>query len=401
MVVRVTKPAFNLREKLTELSVPVGTHGSQLMKSVDASESFSLVRAGRKNMIINGAMSINQRNGGSSYVPTNSAATYGGPDRWCVGDWTDGSLSVNMDGDPPNQPLTGVGQFQKAMQIACSGTDTSLAAAQNCHFFQNIEGYNTTHLEWGTPNAKPVTLSFWIKTNKAGIYAVGLENNDTGRNCIREFYHSGDSRWKKFVLTYPGSTDGNWEKTNGIGIRVRFCLASGTTYDDGKDGIWVSTDELTAGRQTNFMDSTNNRFFITGVQLEEGNAATPFEHRLYPEDLALCQRYYYRHCNETYETIGAGMIYYSGTGYVPCYFPVTMRTTPTFHHTSGGSGAYIYQVLVSNTALYYHVLGIESNKTSPAMAVVTVGGPSIASRSGEAFVLSAHTSALVAFVAEL
>ena len=329
MVVRVTKPAFNLREKLTELSVPVGNHGSQLMKSVDASESFSLVGAGRKNMIINGAMQVNQRNGGNSYVPTNGAATYGGPDRWCVGEWTDGSLSVNMDGDPPNQPLTGVGQFQKAMQIACTGTDTSLAAAQNTHFFQNIEGYNTTHLEWGTPNAKPVTLSFWIKTNKAGIYAVGLENNDTGRNCIREFYHSGDSIWKKFVLTYPGSTDGNWEKTNNIGIRVRFCLASGTQYDDGKDGVWVSTDELTAGRQTNFMDSTNNRFFITGVQLEEGNAATPFEHLTYQEDHLNCARYYQEQQGGSDVFMYAAKAQGSASADIGVGLVVPMRVSPT------------------------------------------------------------------------
>ena len=196
-----------------------------------------------------------------------------------------------------------VSHFSKAFQIACAGSDTSMGSTENTHFFQNIEGYNTVHLEWGTSKAKSVTLSFWVKTNNKGVYAVGLENNGTDRCCIREFHHDGSHTWQKFSLTYPGSTDGNWEKTNDIGIRVRFCLASGTVYDDGIDGIWVSTDELTAGRQTNFMDSTNNRFFITGVQLEEGNAATPFEHRLYPEELALCQRYYHKVTQSDYGNI--------------------------------------------------------------------------------------------------
>ena len=294
MSVRVLKPAFNVREKLSELDIPVGTHGSQLMKSVDASESFDLVRAGRKNMIINGQCWINQRNGGSSVtIPNATGGTYQ-LDRWAVNEATGGTVSVNMDGDPPNYPHTGAGQFQKAMQVACSGTDTSLASTQNTHFFQNIEGYTTAHLGWGTRAAKPVTLSFWVKTNCAGYYNVGLENSATNRTNIKQFFHNGSHMWQKFVLTYPGCGDGTWLKTNGIGIRLRFCLASGTQYDDGVEGQWTTTDELHIGTQTNFMSSTNNRFFITGVQLEEGTVATPFEHRSYPEEYLLCARYFWR-----------------------------------------------------------------------------------------------------------
>ena len=293
MTVNVSKPAFNVRAKLSELDIPVGTHGTQLMKSADAAESFDLVRAGRKNMIINGQCWINQRNGGSSVtIPNATGGTYQ-LDRWAVNEATGGTVSVNMDGDPLN--YTVVTEFQKAMQIACSGSDTSMGSTENLHFFQNIEGYNTTHLEWGTVAAKPVTLSFWIKTNKAGTYCVGLENSGTDRCCIREYYQKGNSIWNKVVLTFTGCPDGTWLKTNGIGIRVRFCLASGTNFDDGVDGSWVSSDELTTGNQANFMDSTNNRFFITGVQLEEGTEATPFEHRSYAEELALCKRYYERY----------------------------------------------------------------------------------------------------------
>ena len=329
MSIRVSKPAVNLREKLSEIDIPTtGSHGSQLMKSVDASESFSLVKAGRKNMIINGACSINQRNGGSSVtIPNASGGTYQ-LDRWAVNEATDGTVSVNMDGDPPNYPHTGAGEFQKAMQVACSGTDTSLASTQNLHFFQNIEGYNTTHLEWGTSKAKSVTLSFWVKTNNKGVYAVGLENNGTDRCCIREFHHDGSHTWQKFSLTYPGCPDGTWLKTNGIGIRVRFCLASGTQYDDGKDGEWVSSDELTAGRQTNFMSSTNNRFFITGVQLEEGTAATPFEHRLYPEELELCQRYFYSITGTPWGTSGTNLGNNARQA-LHWNLPTTMRANPT------------------------------------------------------------------------
>ena len=333
MTVRVTKPAFNLRSKLTELNVPVGTHGSQLMKSNDAADSFSLVRAGRKNLIFNGAMQINQRNGGSS-VTVDGTGTYN-LDRWCVHEATGGSVSCNMDGDPPNYSNAGVGEFQKAMQIACASTDTSISSSENVQFFQNIEGYNCAHLEWGTIRAKPVTLSFWVKTNKEGIYSVGLENNGADRNCIREFHHDGTHKWQKFSMTYPGCTDGTWVKNNGLGIRVRFCLTSADQYGDGKDGKWVGSDELHAGRQTNFMDNTSNRFFITGVQLEEGSVATPFEHLSYGEDLALCQRYYWQVNDNTYRRIG-GYKRNDSNVHFEIQSPVPMRIAPVPTLSDGG-----------------------------------------------------------------
>ena len=334
MTVRVSKPEFNLREKLSELDNPIGVHGSQLMRSESGAESFSLVRAGRKNMIINGAMSINQRNGTSSYtIPHGTGGSYGGPDRWAVNEATDGSISVNMDGDPAgaNAHGTSVQEFSKAFQIACASTG-ALSSTHNTHFFQNIEGYNIVHLGWGTPIAKPVTLSFWIKTNKAGFYAVGLENSDANRCCIRDYHQTGDSKWNKVVLTFPGCTDGTWLNTNGIGMRVRFCLASGVQYDDGVDGVWVNSDELctTKSQPLNFMDSTNNRFFITGVQLEEGTVATSFEHRSYTDELELCQRYY----EAVYMTDGTAMFKsyasYGGSANFEMQFKVDKRATPTW-----------------------------------------------------------------------
>jgi len=295
MTVRITKPEFNLREKISELDKPTGLKGNELMRSDTSQDARDLISAGRKNMIINGAMRINQRNGTSSYTIPHDTNAYGGPDRWAVNEATDGSVSVNMDGDPAGSNGDGydVQEFTRAFQIACSGTAT-LSSGHNTHFYQNIEGYNITHLGWGTGSAKPVTLSFWIKTNKAGTYAVGLANNAADRCCIRDYHQMGDSKWNKVVLTFPGCPDGTWLQTNGIGMRVRFCLASGVTYDDGVDGAWVNSNELctTTSQVVNFMDSTNNRFFITGVQLEVGENATEFENRSFGEELELCQRYF-------------------------------------------------------------------------------------------------------------
>ena len=168
MTVRVSKPAFNLREKLSELDVPVGSHGGQIMQSSSVEETFNLVRAGRRNMVINGAMEVNQRYGTSSTtIPNGTGGTYA-LDRWAVNEATGGSVSVNMDGDPQNYPE--VSMFSKAMQIACASDNSSLSANENLHFFQNIEGYNMAHLGWGTRAATPVTLSFWSKSNVPGYY---------------------------------------------------------------------------------------------------------------------------------------------------------------------------------------------------------------------------------------
>ena len=335
MTVRVSKPAFNLREKLSELDVPVGSHGGQIMQSSSVEETFNLVRAGRRNMVINGAMEVNQRYGTSSTtIPNGTGGTYA-LDRWAVNEATGGSVSVNMDGDPQNYPE--VSMFSKAMQIACASDNSSLSANENLHFFQNIEGYNMAHLGWGTRAAKPVTLSFWSKSNVPGYYCVGLENSATSRCCIKQFYHNGSSKWQKFVLTYPGCGDGTWVTNNGIGIRLRFCLASGTTYDDGVEGQWVGTDELCIGsNQTNFITSTSNRFFITGVQLEEGTVATPFEHRPYPEEYLLCARYFWRLTASDANgnlTTGPRWLYflYNTTSYsrVTVTYPTPLRALPS------------------------------------------------------------------------
>ena len=338
MTVRVNKDSFNIREKLSELERPIGLKGNELMSADTAQEARDLVSAGRKNMIINGQMFINQRNGTSSYtIPNATGGSYGGPDRWAINEATDGSASVNMDGDPygSNGDGSDVQEFAKAMQIACTGTDTSLASTQNLHFFQNIEGYNIIQLGWGTPGAKPATLSFWVRSNIAGTYCVGLENSATNRCCIREYTVDPGNKWQKVVLTFPGCFDGSWESTHGCGIRVRFALTSGTQYDDGIDGQWVNSDELTTGNQVNFMSSTSNRYFITGVQLEVGKNATDFEHRSYGEELALCQRYYFKLTSAVWMyALDNTNVYNRAT----IWHPVEMRANPSITWSASVSG---------------------------------------------------------------
>ena len=334
MTVRISKPEFNLREKISELDKPTGVKGNELLRSETTQEARDIIGAGRKNMVINGQMFINQRNGTSSYtIPHGTGGSYGGPDRWAVNEATDGSVSVNMDGDPygGNGAGSEVQEFERAFQIACSGTSGGLSSTHNVHFFQNIEGYNIIPLGWGTPGAKSATLSFWVRSNVYGIYCVGLENNGTDRCCIREYELKPGFKWQKVILTFPPCPDGTWNVTNGTGIRLRFALASGSQYDDGIDGQWVNSDELTTGNQVNFMSSTNNRFFITGVQLEVGKNATNFEHRSYGEELALCQRYFYINGGSEHKIISQAFSPHTTEIAIAWPHPTEMRASPTIN----------------------------------------------------------------------
>ena len=320
-------------------------------------------------------MSVSQRNGTSSYtIPNATGGSYGGPDRWAINEDSGGSVSVNQDSDPRSGNADGseVQEFYQAMQIACASY-TSLASTQNVHFFQNIEGYNITRLKWGTEKAIPVTLSFWVRCNYPGIYCVGIENNATDRCNIREYTINPGFKWQKVVLTFAGCPDGVWDNLTNTGIRLRFCLGTGDTYNDGVDGQWISSDELATSNQTNFMDSNNNRFFITGVQLEEGSNATDFEHRSYGEELALCQRYYgkIRLANQEWIYNEANT---SNHKWHWTNVPFSMRTNPSVDVTDISTGGAISGLSGTITSLTPQQPGDTPGRISSRLAMSSNGG---------------------------
>ena len=398
MTVNVSKPAFNIREKLSELDKPTGIKGTELMRSETSQDVRDLIGAGRRNKLFNGDMKIDQR--GSSFTSVGASANTWTLDRWkfYIQNST-ARFTVSKDSESPDE-------FGGSMKIDCTTIDTSLASTDEVYLEQRLEGQDLQDFAKGTSSAKQYTLSFYAKTNKTGTYIVNLLSRDNTAGTVSASYTVSNTGWNRYTVTFPNDTSSSRKDNNdnGEALRVLWWFVAGSAVNSGtlnSDHWSNSTDAGRATGQINFADSTSNIFYLTGCQLEVGEKTTEFEHRSYAEELALCQRYYYRHCNDQYESIGTGLIYYSGYGYVSCYFPVTMRTTPSFEHTAGTSGAYTYQVLVSNQALYYHTLSTDTNKDSPNMSVVAVGGPSIASRNGEAFVLSAHTSTNVAFNAEL
>ena len=287
MTINISKPEFNLREKLSELDRPVGTHGSQLMRSHDAVESFDLVRAGRKNIIQNGDQKIWQRYT-SKQSPSGTGLNFIS-DRWMFEEGC-GELVATLSRSTDTPAGEG---FLYSAQINVDTVESAISGdfAQYMYF---VEGYDMAHLEWGTAYAKPATLSFWFKTTISGDHYVAI-NSNAGVDTWSTSIHSPTNTWKKHVVTIDPPKSGTWLNDNrrGLEIRIGLCNSSSVAVSDwdkwyhgggGYNGFSTS--------HSNLILTQNNKAWLTGVQLEVGTVATPFEFRSYAEELALCQRYY-------------------------------------------------------------------------------------------------------------
>ena len=237
--------------------------------------------AGMRNKIINGKMEIAQR--GTSFAAAGSGVYT--LDRWVPSSSTAGVVTISQQADVPAD-----NEFQSSLRVAVTTADASIAASDNFGVFQNIEGFNVRDLIGRT-----FTLSFWVRSSKTGTHCVSLRNGAGDRTYVAEYTVSAANTWEKKSITVSSGliTAGTWNWTNGLGLSVGFNLYCGSTFQT-TAGSWQTGNFLATANQVNCLDTIGNIFAITGVQLEVGSVATPFEHRPYGAELALCQRYYYR-----------------------------------------------------------------------------------------------------------
>ena len=329
MTVRVNKSSFNIREKLSELGRKFGLKGSELVAAETVQEARDLVSAGRRNLVYNGAMSINQR-GDATGVTANG---YYGPDRFNT-QFAAGTWSIGQSTDVPE----GYG-FKYSLEYSPSVTSTDA----NRYFMTiyRMEGYDSQVFNYGTPNAKDITLSFWIKSNKSGNISVNFENEqnpDQGYQT-KQTIHRADT-WEKKVVTIPGDTTKafSWTSVKAMCFDIVYS-AFGSNYSGGTPTAeWSVLNNNQRGAHCNIdlFDSTSNYVRITGVQLELGRHATEFEHRPYSEELALCQRYCVA---DTTGQADAPLMYFfqysSGYRMLQIPFPVPMRGIPNVTITMG------------------------------------------------------------------
>ena len=306
------------------------------------------------NLIINGNMTVSQR--GTTFADLANGGF--GVDRFIIFHSDDGAVTVSQDTTVP----AGQG-FKNSMKFDVTTADTSIAAAQYYQFAQKIEGQNMAHLEWGTSNAKSVTLSFWIRSNLTGTYNVYFLNNAVNRYHPVNFTIDSANTWEKKIITVAGDTSGTWLTTNGVGMFVLWNLALGSNYLTGTNATWGTAGPGVSGTtQANFLSSTSNELYITGVQLEVGEQATPFEHRSIGDELIRCQRYFCKTTQVRYSSYGATY------NYVNWEFPVEMRTNPTIGGNVTGTADGVYVDAASRYAAGNSYAKFGANSTTPATA---------------------------------
>jgi hypothetical protein len=292
---------------------------------------------GLKNRIINGAMVIDQRNAGAS-VSTSAAAVIYTLDRWAYYASQASKFTIQQNAASVTPPAG----FTNYLGVTSSSA-YSIVSSDIFEIRQAIEAYNTSDLAWGTANAKTITLSFWVRSSLTGTFGGALTSND-GTSYPYTYTISSANTWEQKTITIAGPTIGTWQTTNGLGILVRFGLGSGSTYS-GTAGSWSSTVYSSATGATSVVGTNGATWYITGVQLEVGSTATPFERRMYTTELQLCQRYFQKSYNVD---VAPASLTYNGAEVFrvavssetrTAYYRVDMRANPTLTIYSPDNGA--------------------------------------------------------------
>jgi len=273
---------------------------------------------GFRNRIINGNMVIDQRNAGAAVTASNSFPF--SVDRWWGYEGSSGAFTMQQSSTSP----TG---FTKSVVLTVTTTQSSLGASDQYIFNQSIEGYNIADLAWGTTNAQPVTLSFWVQSSVIGTFPVALINGASNRSNVSTFTINNVNTWEYKTITFSGDTGGTWVVNNGIGLHVRLSLGAGSSFFATTTNSWNGGYLLTTSSCTNLMATSGATFYVTGVQLEKGNIATSFDVRPYGTELQLCLRYFQR--IDGFYAVGFNSSTLSGS----INFPVEMRASPSISVT--------------------------------------------------------------------
>jgi len=293
--------------------------------------------SGARNRIINGDMRIDQRNAGASASLTSSQTYF--LDRWFAVEDTDGTMTIQQSSTAP----TG---FQNSAILTTGTADASLGSTQLAYVAQKPEGFNVADFDWGTANAKTVTLSFWVRSSLTGTFGGAISNSAFDRSYPFTYSVSAANTWEQKSVVIAGDTSGTWPKTNGIGMHIFWGLGVGSTYS-GTAGSWAGTGYISATGATSVIGTAGATFYITGVQLEAGSVATPFERRSYGQELALCQRYY--ESGRSWAGSRSG----DNVALMLISFKQTKRTSPTMTCTVIVGGAInFYFTGVENVLLY-------------------------------------------------
>jgi hypothetical protein len=346
-------------------------------------------------LLYNGAMQVAQR--GTSVTNISSwSSIYYTADRWVFNGSSLGTHTQDIQVDAPS----GSG-LAKSFRVLCTTADAAPAAGGYLLVEQRLEGQDLQRLAKGTASANQLTLSFWVKSNVTGTYIVNLLDKDNGRSASQSYTINASATWEKKTFTVPADTVGVLTNDNGESMAVTFWLAAGSTYTSGAlNTTWqVNTSANRAVGQTNLAAASSNYWQVTGVQLEVGTAATPFEFKPFGQELADCFRYYYMFAGIADATGGnRAFAYASNTNMMRAIipFPTRMRLAPTLDSNSGTNYFVFYDGVTQD---YFNALTINSSGLNSAEIYSDANVAATQFRPG--YFYTGNASAYVGFSAEI
>lgn len=314
--------------------------------AVETIETILQSGGGSRNLLYNGAMQVAQRGTSTASI---TASGYYTADRWTVGASSLGTWTQSVENDAP----TGSG-FRKSLKMLCTTADASPAGGDVMLIEQPLEGQDLQAIKKGTSSAQQLTLSFWVKANVTGTYIAELYDDDNARQTSKAYTISASGTWEFKTITFAADTTGAFNNDNGKSLACIFHLGAGSSWQSGTLQSTWATASLgnRAVGQVNVAAATNNYWQVTGVQLNVGAVAAPFEFKSYGQELRECQRYYYRLVTDgaAYARFCLGECIATTQANGVLTFPVTMRTAPTSIDQTGTASNYAVYSAATVTA---------------------------------------------------
>jgi len=351
---------------------------------------------GRRNLVINGAMQVNQRGttdavNGNGFPVDRFKCTVAALDQLVV--------ALSQDSSAP-------AGFANSLKIEISTVEDALAVNETFVLETRLESQDLLQVQKGTATAKTMSLTFYVKSSVTGNYALQALDSDNGRSVAFLYAISVADTWEKKSILIPADTTGAFADDNGIGLSLVWFLAAGTNFTSGTlQSAWAGTTNanLAAGHNVNIMANTDNNWFLTGVQLEIGSTATPFEHRSFGEELAMCKRYYHKMdaVNGATVSYAVGQAYTTDDAWFPVSLSPEMRTTPTLDHGT------LSKIQLTDADLSGEAIGGlsihtgSSNERNVALNAVNITGDVLTAGDSSVLFAEDDVASYIAFIAEL
>jgi hypothetical protein len=344
---------------------------------------------GFRNRIINGDMRIDQRNAGAAVNGIASSIFI--TDRWAY--FTNATAGAFNAGQNLNSVTPPAG-FTKYLGFQVASTQTP--SGSNAYFFgQKIEGFNVADLGWGASGAKSITISFWVRSSVTGTHSGNVQNTSNARSYVFSYTISSANTWEQKSVTIAGDTTGTWPTNNTAGLIMYFNLGCGSSIAT-TAGSWNAAQYIGVTGGVSVVSNASATFYVTGVQLEVGSVATPFERRDYGRELAMCQRYYqiFKGNGAYLARFSAGQAWVStNTANHNVSFIVSMRAAPVL--TQSGLQLYSPNVGAKSATI---ALGADTNENG---AQIDTSASTGLTGGNMWYIAGTNTSSYAAFSAEL